>query len=223
MTMDSYKTKFANLAPLREAHLNALIFNQEDNRSRKEKFLASQRLNDLSVTLQIARMNLKYSLDEMQPWSQYVFALNALLWYNACDDYICQYTYLVEHAEEITDQNYLDTLSQLKGRKLDKHKDEHKELTTLYKDLSKLHECVNIIKHRMPILDRKEQQTSIAFVDVVPDPNSIIGVQPLLESQLSTDVVKQESYTISQLFDILFNADNIITSFADIHIYSQFE
>lgn len=96
--MDTYKTKYKNLAPLREAHLNALIFNQEDKRSGKKKFLASQRLNDLSVTLQIARMNLKYSLDEIQPWPQYVFALNALFGYNACDDYICQYSYLVEHA-----------------------------------------------------------------------------------------------------------------------------
>ena len=96
--MDTYKTKYKNLTPLREAHLNALIFNQEDKRSGKKKFLASQRLNDLSVTLQIARMNLKYSLDEIQPWPQYVFALNALFWYNACDDYICQYSYLVEYA-----------------------------------------------------------------------------------------------------------------------------
>ena len=96
--MDTYKTKYKNLAPLREAHLNALIFNQEDKRSGKKKFLASQRLNDLSVTLQIARMNLKYSLDEIQPWPQYVFALNALFGYNACDDYICQYSYLVEYA-----------------------------------------------------------------------------------------------------------------------------
>lgn len=223
MTMDSYKMKFASLAPLREAHINALIFNQEDNRSGKEKFLVSQRLNDLSVTLQIARMNLKYSLDELQSWPQYVFALNALLWYNACDDYICQYTYLVEHAEEITDQNYLDILSQLKGQKLKKYRDKHNELIALNKKLYKLHECVNIIKHRMPVLDRSEQKTSIAFVDVVPDPNSIIGVQPLLETQLSTEVVKQKSYTISQLLDILFDADNIITSFADIHIYSQFE
>lgn len=221
--MDTYKTKYKNLAPLREAHLNALIFNQEDKRSGKKKFLASQRLNDLSVTLQIARMNLKYSLDEIQPWPQYVFALNALFWYNACDDYICQYSYLVEHAEEITDQNYLGTLSKLKGKKLDKYKEAHKELSTLYDDLSKLHECVNKIKHRMPILDRSKQKASIAFIDAVADPNSIIGIRPLFETQLSTNVVKQESYTISELLDILFDADETIISFANTHIYPQFE
>lgn len=224
MTIESkYKSEYSNLPPLRQANLSAVLLNPEDKRTGKGKFLAVQRLNDLSVTMQIARMNLSYSINEENAWKQYVFALNALLWYNACDDYICQYVYLSEHEHEITNANYFDTIEKLRGHKLVQLRKNHVDLDWLHGNLEPLRDCANIIKHRMPILDRSKQKFSVGFFDTIPNPNSKFWFSIVDDSLLSSGVTKQNSYSIEQLLNLLITSDKIICDYAEKHLYSQLE
>lgn len=224
MTIESkYKSEYSNLPPLRQANLSAVLLNSEDKRTGKGKFLAVQRLNDLSVIMQIARMNLSYSINEEDSWKQYVFALNALLWYNACDDYICQYVYLSEHEHEITNANSFDTIEKLRGHKLVQLRKNHVDLDWLHGNLKPLRDCANIIKHRMPILDRSTQKFSVAFLNMTSNPNAQFGFSIVEDSLLSSDVTKQKSYSIEQLLDLLIASDNIICNYAEEHLYPQFE
>lgn len=217
-----YRRLYSNLKELHKANLNAVIFDKNNRETYKNKFLSVQRFNDLSVTMQIARMNLSRSIKEKCEWEQYVFALNALLWYNICDDYICQYFYLREHSEEITDQNYFQFLQDLRYEKLRDLRNHHPCLLKLNSDLSSLHDCVNIIKHRMPILDRSKQNQSIGFGGIRLNSNSPTGFSFDKDSVLSTNVAKEKSYTIENLLDILINTDNLLTTFVNENISAQF-
>lgn len=221
---NKYKYEYLNLPPLRQVNLSAVIsLNSEDKRTGKWKFLVVQRLNDLSVTMQIAQMNLSYSINEDNAWKQYVFALNALLWYNACDDYICQYVYLSEHEHEITNVNYFDKIEELRGSKLWQLRKTHANLKQLYDRLAPLRDCANIIKHRMPILDRSKQKSSVGFFDTISNPNFKFGFSIVDDSLLSSGVTKQNSYSIEQLLNLLITSDKIICDYAEKHLYSQLE
>ena len=174
-----YRSKYKQLPQLYSVNKHkGFAANMEDDRSLKRDILLSQRANDLANVILFARINLHDSINTIDDkYRQYVYALNSLLWYNSCFDYIWQYTYFDKVATNVTDKNYEKLLPQIHPSS---HPNEevllhYTALIELHKKLQILRSYANKLKHRLPIFDI-DKQNGIAFFNLgSANPNSIIG------------------------------------------------
>lgn len=91
-----------------------LVANIENKDFLRKDILLSQRANDLTTVISFARINLQDSICMTDNrYRQYIYALNSLLWYNSCFDYVWQYAYFDKVATNVTDKNYEHLLQQI--------------------------------------------------------------------------------------------------------------
>lgn len=213
-----YKAKYEQLPSLYFVNkYKGLVANIENKDFLRKDILLSQRANDLTTVISFARINLQDSIHMTDDrHRQYIYALNSLLWYNSCIDYIWQYVCFEKVHISVTDENYEKFLN--KSRPSFKPKEEwllhYTALIELYKKLDDLRGFANKLKHRLPILDI-QKQNGIAFLNLgAANPKSIIGYDIDWSSKFSSeDSIVHDPIKITTIWDMLFQADKDIYSF----------
>ena len=213
-----YISKYEQLPSLYFVNMyKGLVANIKNKDFLRKDILLSQRANDLTTVISFARINLQDSICMTDNrYRQYIYALNSLLWYNSCFDYIWQYAYFDKVATDVTDKNYEKLLPQIHPSS---HPNEevllhYTALIELHKKLQILRSYANKLKHRLPIFDI-EKQNGIAFFNFgSANPNSIIGYEIDWDSKFSSeDSIVHDPVKITTIWDMLFQADEDIYSF----------
>lgn len=213
-----YRSKYKQLPQLYSVNKHkGFAANMEDDRSLKRDILLSQRANDLANVILFARINLHDSINTIDDkYRQYVYALNSLLWYNSCFDYIWQYAYFDKVATNVTDKNYEKLIKKCRPFPLSKEQAllNYTALMKLCDQLNTLKEYANKLKHRLPIFDI-DKQNGIAFFNLgSANPNSIIGYDIDWNSMFSSEgSIVHDPVKITTIWDMLFQADKDIYSF----------
>ena len=213
-----YRSKYKQLPQLYSVNkYKGFAANMEDDRSLKRDILLSQRANDLANVILFARINLHDSINTIDDkYRQYVYALNSLLWYNSCMDYIGQYVYFDKVATDFTDKKYEKLLKKSHPSSQPKEKElsQHTALIELYNKLETLRNFANKLKHRLPIFEI-QKQPGIAFFNLgSANSNNIIGREINWDSKFSTeDAIVHDSVKITTIWDMLFQADKDLYSF----------
>ena len=194
-----------------------LVANIENKDFLRKDILLSQRANDLTTVISFARINLQDSICMIDNrYRQYIYALNSLLWYNSCFDYVWQYAYFDKVATNVTDKNYENLLKKTHPFSTSEEKVllEYTALMELREKLHALRNFANKLKHRLPIFDI-EKQNGIAFFNLgSANPNSIIGYEINWDSKFSSeDSIVHDPVKITTIWDMLFQADKDIYSF----------
>lgn len=212
-----YKSKYKQLPSLYFVNkYKGLVANIENEKKLKKDILLSQRANDLKTVISFARINLQDSIWIDNRYRQYIYALNSLLWYNSCFDYIWQYAYFDKVAINVTDKNYENLLKKTHPFSTSEEKVllEYTALMELREKSYALRNFANKLKHRLPIFDI-EKQNGIAFFNLgSANPNSIIGYEINWDSKFSSeDSIVHDPVKITTIWDMLFQADKDIYSF----------
>ena len=217
ITMD-YKSKYEQLPSLYFVNkYKGLVTNIENKNFLRKDILLSQRANDLTNVILFARINLQDSIHMIKDkHRQYIYALNSLIWYNSCFDYIWQYAYFDKVAINVTDKNYKNLLKKTHPFSTSEEKVllEYTALMELREKSHALRNFANKLKHRLPIFDI-EKQNGIAFFNLgSANPNSIIGYEINWDSKFSSeDSIVHDPVKITTIWDMLFQADKDIYSF----------
>ena len=213
-----YKSKYKQLPPLYSVNkYKGFSAKIEDHKALKKDILLSQRANDLANVILFARINLQDSIHMIDDKDrQYIYALNSLLWYNSCMDYIWQYVRFDRVTLDVTDENYEKLLKKSYPSTSPKEKElsQYTALIELYNKLETLRDFANKLKHRLPIFEI-QRQNGIAFLNLGSvDSNNIIGRDIDWDSKFSSEeVIVHDSVEITTIWDMLFQADKDIYSF----------
>ena len=213
-----YKSKYEQLPPLYSVNkYKGLVASMEDKKLLRKDILLSQRANDLTTVISFARINLQDSICMTDNrYRQYIYALNSLLWYNSCFDYVWQYAYFDKVATNVTDKNYEKLIKKCRPFPLSKEQAllNYTALMKLCEQLNTLKEYANKLKHRLPIFDI-DKQNGIAFFNLgSANPNSIIGYDIDWNSMFSSEgSIVHDPVKITTIWDMLFQADKDIYSF----------
>ena len=213
-----YKSKYKKLPPLYSVNkYKGFVANIENESVLRKDILLFQRANDLTNVIVFARINLQDSICMIDNrHRQYIYALNSLLWYNSCYDYIWQYVYFDKVATNVTDKNYEHLLQQIHPSSRPKEEVllHYTALMELHKKTQVLRNFANKLKHRLPIFDI-QKQNGIAFFNLgSANPNSIIGHEIDWDSKFSSeDSIVHDPVKITTIWDMLFQADEDIYSF----------
>lgn len=213
-----YKAKYEQLPSLYFVNkYKGLVANIENKDFLRKDILLSQRANDLTTVISFARINLQDSICMTDNrYRQYIYALNSLLWYNSCFDYIWQYAYFDKVATNVTDKNYKTLIK--KCRPFPQSKERvllnYIALMNLCEQLDTLKEFANKLKHRLPFFDM-QKQNGIAFLNFgSANSNSIIGYETDWDSIFSSEgSIVHDPIKITTIWDMLFQADKDIYSF----------
>lgn len=213
-----YRSKLKQLLPLYSVNkYKGLLVNIENENFLKKDILLSQRANDLTNVILFARINLQDSILMIDnKYKQYIYALNSLLWYNSCIDYIWQYVCFDKVYANVTDKNYEKLLKS--SHPFSKPEEEvlfsYTALMELREKSHSLRNFANKLKHRLPIFDI-QKQNGIAFFNLgSANPNSIIGHEIDWDSKFSSEgSIVHDPVKITTIWDMLFQADKDIYSF----------
>lgn len=225
-----YQSKYKQLPQLYSVNKYKGLAYIEDNRTLKKDILLSQRANDLANVILFARINLHDSIHMIDDkHRQYIYALNSLLWYNSCIDYIWQYVRFDRVTLNVTDINYEKLLKKSYPSSHPKETElsQYTALIELYNKLETLRDFANKLKHKLPIFEVLKQD-GITFVDLgSANSNNIIGRDIDWDSKFSSEeAIVHDSVEITTIWDMLFQADkdihsfyfnNIITSHSNVH------
>lgn len=256
LTLQSYREQVKNLQQISKQNALGVIVNKlqyrngyanvvisaSKNLSESEIIILCERFNELISIVNVARYYLSEAVKESnnqevlesQDITRNIHLYTADLWYNSIIDSIYQFYYLLSNADKITDGNYKKMLKKVRYEK-DKEKvikeiptDEEREgFKSLVKNLGRINETANEIKHRefnIYFQNTKQKNHSICVLKGIRinyDGDRLITYGNITD-RISTKTLQPDLKEFTSFIDLLINADKDICTFLNIIIEKYF-
>ena len=257
LTLQSYREQVKNLQQISKQNALGVIVNKlqyrngyanvvisaSKNLSESEIIILCERFNELISIVNVARYYLSeavkesYNQDvlESQDITRNIHLYTADLWYNSIIDSIYQFYYLLSNADKITDGNYKKMLKKVRYEK-DKEKvikeipteEEREGFKSLVKNLGRINETANEIKHRefnIYFQDPKQKNHSICVLRnfrINSEGNKLKTFGDFAD-RISTKTLQPELKEFTSFFDLLMNADKDICTYLNIIATKNFK